>query len=452
MAESKAVLIGPGKVRLGRARQKLGLLSLVALIIAAIAAFTTSGTAYARAGLHSFGTWAASPQQPHPTGVSHDGMTDQTVRLIVHTSVGGHDVRIRLSNVFGNRPVTFGAAHVGLRAGQVGSAIVPGSDRELTFQGQGSVTIRAGQEVFSDPARLTVGAQQDLAVSLFAPSSTGPATWHAFADTTSFMSDKGTGDHTADLSGAAFRTQIFSWLWLDGVDVVHPSETGTIVAFGDSITDGTASTLDANHRWPDFLARRLLELPASEQKSVVDEGIGGNRVLNPSEAFGVSALDRLDRDVLSQTGVTHVILLEGINDIGFSNLSIVTLPDGASTLPHTNVSADQIIMGYKAIIARVHARGLKIFGGTLTPFRGALYFYEAGELKRQAVNQFVRTSGAFDGVIDFDAAIRDPNDPSRIFPAFDPGDHLHPNDAGYQAMANAIDVSMFRNLPIKAIA
>jgi lysophospholipase L1-like esterase len=290
--------------------------------------------------------------------------------------------------------------------------------------------------------RLRVDAEQDLAVTLFVPTASGPTTFHNVAKTTSYYTDAGSGDRTSDLTGASFRNTTDHWFWLDGVDVVHPSETGAIVTLGDSITDGVGSTADANHRWPDYLARRLLGLPASQQKSVLDEGISGNRVLNPSECCGVSALDRLSRDVLQQTGVTDVILLEGINDIGFSQLT------SPQTAPHTDVSAAEIIAGYQQIISAVHARGLRILGGTLTPFEGAGYYYPAGEVKRETVNQWIRTSGQFDGVIDFDAAVRDPADPLRFFPLYDSGDHLHPSDLGYQVMANAIDLALFSHQPV----
>src|SRR6266498_2228998 len=289
---------------------------------------------------------------------------------------------IRPWNVFGTQPLTIGSATVGLR--NAGPSVVPGTNRALTFGGSASVTIPSGQEVTSDSVWLRVDAEQDLAVTLFVPAASGPTTFHNVAKTTSYYTDAGSGDRTADLTGASFRNATDHWFWLDWVDVVHPSETGAIVTLGDSITDGVGSTTDANHRWPDYLARRLLGLPASQQKSVLDEGISGNRILNPAECCGVSALDRLRRDVLQQTGVTDMILLEGINDIGFSQLT------SPQTAPNTDVSAAEIIAGYQRIIAAVHARGLKIFGGTLTPFEGAGYYYLAGEAKREAVNQWIR--------------------------------------------------------------
>jgi lysophospholipase L1-like esterase len=231
-----------------------------------------------------------------------------------------------------------------------------------------------------------------------------------------------------------------TWYFLDDVDVqVSPRTRGTIVAFGDSITDGSQSTVNANARWPNDLARRILAGPPGQVHPVVDEGISGDRILNDSVCFGVNAQARFTRDVAARTGARYVVLLEGINDIGFSQT-----PDSGCTAPNTDVSADQIIAGYRHLIAAAHAAGLKIIGGTLIPFQGSFYYSAAAEAKREAVNQWIRTSGAFDGVIDFDAAVRDPASPLQLLPAYDSGDHLHPNDAGYQAMAAAIDLSLGR--------
>ncbi len=305
--------------------------------------------------------------------------------------------------------------------------------------------IPVGAEALSDPLPLSVDSEQNLAVSLFTSGMTGPATVHSFAQQTNFVS--GPGDFAGAEGAGAFTATTTSWYFLDGVDVlVSPSVKGAVVAFGDSITDGTASTVNANTRWPNDLARRFLAGPPGLVMSVLDEGIGGNRVLNDSPCLGVNAQARLDRDVLAQTGVRDVILLEGINDIGFSQLTPTSLPGVpfACFTPNTDVSAAQIIAGYQQIIAQVHAKGLKIFGGTLTPFKGAFYWSPAAEAKREAVNNWIKTSGAFDAVIDFAAATADPSNPLVFAPQFDSGDHLHPNDAGYQAMANAIDLALFR--------
>lgn len=397
------------------------------------------------------GTWAASPQPPYENGISHDGFKNQTVRNIVHTSVGGDTLRVRVSNAFGSKPLTFGRAAIAIqgdtattaaKAGGAssnlanGAVTVAGTSRELTFDGKPSVTIPAGKDAYSDPVSLAVAPQQNLAVSLFAPGESGPTTWHQVANQLTYVSNP--GDHAADSSAAAFSDSQTSYFWVTEVDVARSSDSsGSVVTLGDSITDGVHSTLDANTRWPDYLARRLLELPQGQRESVLDAGISGNRILNDSPCCGVKATDRLERDVYSEAGVKDVILLEGINDIGFSQL------DDSQTKPHTNVSADQIIAGMKRIIQRTHEKGLKIYGGTLTPFKGVDYYSKAGEKKREAVNDFIRNSGQFDGVIDFDAATRDPANPNRLLPVYDSGDHLHPNSKGYEAMANAIDPTLF---------
>jgi lysophospholipase L1-like esterase len=278
-----------------------------------------------------------------------------------------------------------------------------------------------------------VQALQDLDVSIFLRHATGPATQHALAQQTNYVAP---GDHVLDTSGSAYTTTAQSWFFIDSVDVSASSRyLGTVVAYGDSITDGYHSSENANDRWPNYLARRLDALPGPSL-SVADEGISGDRVLNDSLCCGVNALARFDRDVVDRAGAREVILLEGINDIGFSQLT------GPLTAPATNVSAEQIIAGYQQLIAQAHAAGLKIFGGTLTPFKGAAYWTPAGEVKRETVNHWILTSGAFDGVIDFAKATANPSDPQVFKPAYDSGDHLHPNDAGYQAMANAIDLAM----------
>jgi lysophospholipase L1-like esterase len=387
-------------------------------------------------------TWGASPQVaippsvlPIPGDVSAAGFTNQTVRNIIFTSVGGSALRLRLTNSFGWQPVTFDEVDVGVV--ESGAALVPGSSRTARFAGQSSVTMAPGAEALSDPVQIEVGPLQELAVSLFSSGATGPASYHFNANQINYIAS---GDAAPSASGAAFTGTSGAWYFVDGVDVLaRPRERATIVALGDSITDGFGSTVGTNHRWPNLLAQRILAGPPGLADSVVDEGISGNRVLNNSACFGVDAQARLDRDVLTQTGAGFVILLEGINDIGFSQT-----PNAGCTAPNTDVSAAQIIAAYQQIIAQVHARGLEIFGGTLTPFKGAFYYSAAGEVKRETVNAFVRTSGAFDGVIDFDRAVRDPANPLQFLTAYDSGDHLHPNDAGYQAMANAVNLSLFR--------
>jgi lysophospholipase L1-like esterase len=435
-----------------RLRLAIGVASAAAL--AGVLAFPAT-TAAASSRTHGaaskwVATWAASAMAATPASLaapddfSSAGFTDQTVRDIVWTSVGGQAARISLSNRFGTQPVTFSQVDVGISAG--GAAIVPGTNHSVTFAGSTSVTITPGADVVSDPVKMAVPAATDLAVSLYTQEPTGPATYHSDAQQDNYVSSP--GNHAASESASAFTTTSQHWYFLDDIDVqVGPQMRGTIVAFGNSITDGALSTVNANRRWPNDLARRFLAGPPGRIHPVVDEGISGNRVLNDSACFGVNAQARFLSDVAARTGARYVILLEGINDIGFSQTSPTNVYPGTQFgcfLPNTNVSAAQIISGYQHIIANAHAAGMKIFGGTLTPFQGAFYYSAAAEAKRETVNHWIRTSGAFDAVIDFDKVARDPANPLRLLPAYDSGDHLHPNDAGYQAMADAINLALFR--------
>ena len=370
-------------------------------------------------------TWGASPVAPLPANTTNPGFTNQTVRLVVHTSLGGDEARVRLSNAFGTESLVIGAAHIALRGMNAG--IVSGTDRALTFSGSGSVTIPPGALVVSDSVKLGVPALSDLAVSLYLPGPTGQATWHAAALATNYVSQP--GDFTGAVDMPVDHT-VTSWFYLTDVEVNSTRDTFAVVTFGDSITDGTRSTPDTNHRWPNLLAERLAQHHV--KLSVVDQGIAGNRVLH--DLVGPNALARFDRDVLAQAAVGYVIVLLGINDIGRSTTG----------QPPQPVNAEEIIGGYRQMITRAHQQGLKIVGCTLTPFEGAAYFTPEGETKRETVNNFIRTGGAYDGVIDFDSAVRDPGHPSRFLPMYDSGDHLHPNDAGYKAMADVIDISLFK--------
>jgi lysophospholipase L1-like esterase len=370
------------------------------------------------------GTWTASPVPPVPSpedGRSAEGFEDETLRLIVRTSVGGSSLRVRLANTFGEQPVTIGHTEVGIQ--DEGATVVSGSNREVSFGDRSSVTIPPGAKVYSNPVDFDVDAEQHLAVSLYLPDSTGPATHHPLGLTTSYIA---AGDDAATTAGDSFETETTQWFYLKGIDVVSPDTNGAVVALGNSITDGFGSTIDANNMYPSVLAERVHDTDVIE-KSVLNAGISGNRVISdpPLEnAFGPNALARLDRDVIAQTGVTDVILLEGINDIG-----------------NANATAEEIIRGMKQIIARVHAKELRVFGATLTPFKRADYagYYSAAkEAERQAVNEWIRTSGAFDGVFDFDEALRDPDNPKRLLPKYDSGDALHPSDAGYREMARTV--------------
>jgi lysophospholipase L1-like esterase len=344
-------------------------------------------------------------------------------------------VRVRLSNAYGSDAVKVGAAHVALRDNK--SAIVAASDRVLTFSGRPSVSIPANALVLSDPVQLDIPASADVAISLFLPEPTTGAGIHYSAQQTSYAAS---GDLTGSASFPETAT-LTSWVFLYGVDVAAPADAATIVALGDSITDGARSTVDANDRWPNILADRLLAQKGHPEFGVLDEGIGGNRILHDAAVnvrFGVNALARFSSDVLAQPSVRYVIVLEGINDIGHP---------GESAPQNQVVTAEDIIAGLKQMVERAHEHGLKIFGATLTPFAGTTirgYFTPEKEVKRKAVNEWIRTSHVFDGVIDFDKAVRDPANPDRMLPAYDGGDHLHPGDAGYKAMGEAIDLALFQ--------
>jgi lysophospholipase L1-like esterase len=352
---------------------------------------------------------------------------NQTLRMIVRTSIGGRRIRVTLSNTFGANSLKIGAAHVALH--DKDSAIKAGSDHVLTFSGNKTAVIPPGAVLVSDPVDLTVPALGDLAISVFLPEDTGPPTVHSTGLHTTYVSED--GDFTAQPSFMAMRTAT-SWYFLSSVDVVAPANTGVIVAYGDSITDGATSTTDANASWPSQLAKRLVDAGVTDL-AVVDQGISGNRVLR--ENTGVNALARFDRDVLAQPGVKYLMILEGINDIGRGA--------GPNVQPGEAVTTDDLIAAYRQMIDRAHIHGIKVIGCTLTPYQGAAYYSDAGEEIRSAVNQWIRTSHAFDAVVDFDKATADPANSKQINPAYNIRDHLHPNDAGYKAMADAVDLSIF---------
>ena len=398
--------------------------------LALAASFATAGFA-ATAKEHWIGTWGASLHEPDLgiPGLANSGFNNQTLRQVVHTSAGGRRVRVRLST-FGAKGLVIGAAHIALQSS--GAAIIPGSDRTLTFGGQTSITIPPGALVLSDPVSLEVAALSNLAVSIYVPENTGPATWNFESRQTSFVSLPGDFTSSAVLPTVASPV---AWFWLAGVEVTASNQTGMVVVFGDSLTEGTHAALDGNKRWPDQLAQRLMATPGNRTLGVLNEGIAGGRLLHDS--VGPSGLARFDRDLLAQTGATHVIVQMGGNDIFTLN-------------PAEEVTADQIIQGHKQLIERAHAQGLKIYGCTLNPVEGFLLpgtpfpvFSPAKEVKRQVVNAWIRLSGEYDGVIDFDRIMRDPSAPSKLLPLFDSGDHAHPTDAGYKAMADAIDLKLF---------
>lgn len=355
-------------------------------------------------------TWGASADH------LGDGVADRGYRLVVHTSVAGRDLRIRLSNAFGDRPLTFDSAYAGVQ--KAGAALVPGSNRRLTFGGATTVTVPAGGVAYSDPLPGRLPAATDLVVSIHTPDASGPATGHGMAMQTSYVTQ---GDHTGEEGATAWTDTTGSWYYLDAVSVRPSAGIGAVVTLGDSITDGWASTSDLDRRWPDYLARRL-QNARTTVKGVANEGISGNKVL--ADGAGQSALNRLQRDVLSQPGVRTVFLFEGVNDIK----------------AHSGVTAQDLIAGYREIIERAHAAGKCVVGATVGPFKGWPEWDAAGEAVRQEVNQFIRSSGELDAVADFDHILRSPYDQERMLPFLDGGDHIHPNDKGMAAMADAVDL------------
>ncbi|MEV6330661.1 SGNH/GDSL hydrolase family protein [Streptomyces sp. NPDC051909] len=405
-------------------------------LLAALALTSTPAAAAAAPQPAWHGVWAASPQSPTaPFGPnwSTQGFDDQTVRQAVRVTAGGTRARIELTNRYGSTPLRITGATVARTAG--GGAVEPGSVRPLTFGGgRGSVTIPAGGTLLSDGVPFTTRALESVTVTLYLAGPTGPATFHHFAGATSY---RAAGDHRSDASGAAFTETSTSWYYLSGVEVSggpaagRPHRRDGIVAFGDSITDGVGATNDADNRYPDELAERLAA--TGRPRPVLNHGIGGNQVTNDVTWAGEAATVRFRKDVLTEQGVGTVILLEGINDIGGSGPAF---PGG----PTPDVSVNRLIEGHRTLIRQAHAHGIKVVGATLTPIKGSFYFTPENEAKREAFNDWVRTSGAYDAVVDLDRAVADPADPDRILPAYDSGDHLHPGDAGYAAMAGALDL------------
>jgi lysophospholipase L1-like esterase len=386
-------------------------------------------------------TWVAMPQLTEPGNLPPPPFTtqtgvflDSTLRQTLHVTVGGSRLRVRFSNAFGDTALVITAAHLALPAsGAVGvSAIRPGSDRVLTFQGRTSVTIPAGAQAVSDPLNLAVAPAENLAVTIYLAQGQPSLniTSHPGSRTTTYIV---AGNHVGDpdLSGA---TQVAHWYFLSGVQVLADPATSGAVMLGDSLTDGRGSTTDHNDRWPDQLAARLRAHRSTRAVAVLNQAAGGNRVLN--DGLGPSLLARLDRDLLAHSGVRWAIVFEGINDIGTAD----------ATQDAQQAVGDALIRAYEQIIVRAHDRGIAVYGATLTPMEGSIYTDPAGvrEATRQAVNRWIRTSGQFDAVIDFDRAVRDPDDHELIAPAFDSGDHLHLNPAGYQALAAALDLDLFR--------
>ena len=406
----------------GAGRVVVGLLTLV--LGAGVGTAGTAGAATAGAPVPKasapdpFGTWTGTWEAaPSGTAPARPGAS---LRNVVHLSVGGSATRVRLSNRLGTAPLRLDAVTVALR--EAGPDAVPGSMRVATFEGARTATIPAGEDLVSDPVPLAVPDRADLLVTVHTPDDSGPATYHRAAGQTNYLAPQ--GNWAADIDGSAYTATTTSWYYVTGVDVLDALVAGSVVTLGDSLTDGNGSTRDANHRWPDRLAERLGALPSYRRLGVLNAGISGNRLLR--DDVGPSALSRLDADALSRSGVRVLIVLEGINDIKGTP---------AATDPGAFESA------YRTLVSRAHAHGIRVIGATLTPYGGSSGYTAAREAVRQKVNVFIRGGGPFDGVVDFDAAVRDPGQPQRIRPGYDSGDHLHFNDSGMRALADTVDLT-----------
>ena len=372
---------------------------------------------------HWAGTWGAAPQLTENQNMPpRPGLASNTLRQVVHVSIGGKQLRVRFSNAFGNGPVTMSSVQMALSAG--GSAIKPETSKSLTFHGEPAVTILPGELTMSEPVDFDLAPLTDIAVTIHFTAAPGGLTGHPGSRRTSYL-QAGDSVSATNLPSAATTAH---WYILSGIDVLSEKPGTAVITLGDSITDGRGSTTDGDNRWPDDLARRLQKNKGTMGIGVLNEGIGGNCVLHGG--LGPTALARLDRDVLAQNGARWVIVLEGVNDIGGSRGTNTTV-------------AQDLIAAYQKIITQAHDRGLRVYGATILPFEPSFYFTPEHEAARQTVNQWIRSSGKFDAVIDFDAATRDPQKPSRLLPSADSGDHLHPSVAGYQMMADAIDLALF---------
>jgi lysophospholipase L1-like esterase len=408
---------------------KTGRLSLLLLSLLTLCSTGSTVATAATPSDHWVGTWAASPMAAKNPGAKFGapGTDGTTLREIVHISIGGPSVRVVLTNEFGLDPLTIGAAQIALSSGT--SAITAGSATPLTFGGAPTIIIPPGALVVSDPVALKVAPASNLAVSIFLPDQlTNQLTLHPFADQTNYL----VPGNVVSAASLDAPTTFFTWDFLKGVDVTADDKSASIVTFGDSITDGAHSTRDANARWPDVLARRLLADKKTANLGILNQGIGGNRILH--DTTGPSALARFDRDVLAQAGVKYLVIMESINDIGHAT-------DPAK--PYDVVTAEDLIVGLGQLATRAHTHGIKVIGATLTPFVGAKYQSPAGEEMRQAINKWIRTTNQLDGVIDFDKLTTDPTHPGMFLPLDDSGDHLHPGDDGYKAMGESIDLKLF---------
>jgi lysophospholipase L1-like esterase len=404
---------------------QLGAAKSVAVYFALFAATCLAQNAFA-AGPRWVGTWGCGPQLTEPGNLPPAPLADSTLRQFVHATLGGKTLRVRFSNTFGTNSVALASAHVALAASDLGGGeIIPATDKALTFHGAPTLVIQPGETVWSDPVAFDLPALANLAITtFFGDISATTITGHPGSRTTSFI----VAGNSVSAAGLPDAKKSAHWYLVTGVDVAANAADKAVVVLGDSITDGRGSTTDGNNRWPDDFAARLQTNSATAGVAVLNMGIGGNGIFG---GLGPSAVKRFDRDVLEQGGVRSLIIFEGVNDIG-----------GAHGDRETTI-ATNLIAAYRQFIAQAHARNLRVYGATITPFGGSFYDSPAHETARQAVNDWIRTNNLCDAVIDFDSAVRDPAAPAKLLPAYDTGDHLHLNPAGYHAMADAIDLKLF---------
>jgi lysophospholipase L1-like esterase len=416
---------------------------LILAILVAVILNLTASAENSKAGGHWVSAWSTAVHAPLPfPGLPPPPVFEnQTIRMVVKPTIGGERVRVRFSNVFGSTALAIGGAHLALT--RQGASTVSDTDHALTFGGRTSVNIPPGAPMLSDPVEFKLEVLTEITVSIFLPGKVSASSVHFWGQHDTYVSGPGDLTGKSELPDSTKQT---SWYWLADVEVWAADDIAATVTFGDSITDGVGAKQGEYADWPDSLAVRLAETKKTAAMAVVNEGIGGNRILH--DGAGVSALARFDRDVLAQPGVVNLIILEGINDIGFPHLKPRPpqreAPPNESPFADQFVSAQDLIGGLRQLIERAHQHGIRAFGATLTPFEGADYYSAEGEAIRQEVNQWIRTSGAFDGVFDFDAAVRDPRHPAHFLEQCDSGDHLHPSAAGFKAMAEAVDISVLR--------
>jgi lysophospholipase L1-like esterase len=404
--------------------------ALLAVVGLALRCAAQSGAA----SQHWIASWGASQQIPEPqNALPFDDLRDATVRQIFHLSIGGPALRVHLSNAFGTAPLRFTSVHIARPLSSASAAIDPASDKALTFSGASDVTIPAGAEAISDPLSYPLTSLSDLAVTFHLDEPPIPQTGHPGSRATSYYAH-GDSVSAANLPDAK---RVDHWYQISEIDVEAQPGAGTIVALGDSITDGHGATTNGNDRWTDVLAARLQSSPATREIGVSNQGIGGNHLL--TDGLGPNALARFDRDVLAPAGVHWLIVFEGVNDLGG------LARNGEVSAAEHAVLVERVLAAYQQIIDHAHAHGIRVYGATITPYVGSNYYHPGplSEADRQAVNQWIRAAGHFDAAIDFDAVVRDPAQPDRLLPAYDSGDHLHPSPAGYKAMADAIPLALF---------